>query len=209
MIVRIVPIVPVVSKKFETIGTTEAIAGFHMIVSIASKTEDWSLVDVVCQPIQITELCWRGDSITSRTRWNRPFFSQVSPIRGSDILVFSFGFSRVQSEFLSYCFPDIHSNKLILIVLTKFVINGRIFLHFFHKECRVELRVFCRHFEMEHVSKELWDSLRSSRSSQSSESVSIWSLQNLHDRPDRPDRTQLYPSDRGRLSRPGRLRSSR
>ena len=34
-------------------------------------------------------------------------------------------------------------------------------------------------------------------------------IQNLHDRPDRPDRTQFYPSDRGRLSRPGRLRSSR
>ena len=33
-------------------------------------------------------------------------------------------------------------------------------------------------------------------------------LQNLRDRPDRPDRTQLYPSDRGRLSRPGRLQSS-
>ena len=33
-------------------------------------------------------------------------------------------------------------------------------------------------------------------------------IQNLHDRPDRPDRTQFYPSDRGRLSRPGRLRSS-
>ena len=28
-------------------------------------------------------------------------------------------------------------------------------------------------------------------------------IQNLHDRPDRPDRTQFYPSDRGRLSRPG------
>ena len=36
----------------------------------------------------------------------------------------------------------------------------------------------------------------------------MWSLQNLHDHPDRPDRTQLYPSDRGRLSRPGRLWSS-
>jgi len=31
------------------------------------------------------------------------------------------------------------------------------------------------------------------------------SLQNLHNRPDRPDRTQ----DRGRLSRPGRLRQMR
>ena len=39
MIVRIVPIVPVVSKNFDTIGTTETIAGFHMIVSIASNTE--------------------------------------------------------------------------------------------------------------------------------------------------------------------------
>ena len=34
------------------------------------------------------------------------------------------------------------------------------------------------------------------------------SLQNLRDRPDRPDRTQFYPSDWGRLSRPGRLQSS-
>ena len=33
-------------------------------------------------------------------------------------------------------------------------------------------------------------------------------IQNLHDRLDRPDRTQFHPSDRGRLSRPGRLRSS-
>ena len=36
----IVRIVPVVSKNFETIGTTETIAGFHMIVSIPSNTED-------------------------------------------------------------------------------------------------------------------------------------------------------------------------
>ena len=57
-------------------------------------------------------------------------------------------------------------------------------------------------------SDDFWDSLQSSRSSQSSESISIWSPQNLHDRPDHPDRTQLYPRDRGRLSRPGRLRSS-
>ena len=40
MIVRIVPIVSVVSKNFETIGTTETIAGFYMLVSIASNTED-------------------------------------------------------------------------------------------------------------------------------------------------------------------------
>ena len=40
MIVRIVRIVPVVSKNFDTIGTTETIAGFHMIVSIPSNTED-------------------------------------------------------------------------------------------------------------------------------------------------------------------------
>ena len=89
MIVRIVPIAPVVSKYFETIRTTGAIGSFHMIVSIASKARD------------------AGSSAMSL---------------GQTI------------EFL---------------------------------------RVF-------------------------------W-LQNLHDR---PDRTQLYPSDRGRLSRPGRLRSS-
>ena len=49
-------------------------------------------------------------------------------------------------------------------------------------------------------SDDFWDSLRSS---QSSKSVSIRSLQSLQDRHDRPHRTQLYPSDRGRLSRPG------
>ena len=36
----IVRIIPVVSKNVQTIGTTETIAGFHKIVSIASKTED-------------------------------------------------------------------------------------------------------------------------------------------------------------------------
>ena len=40
----IVPIVPVVSQNFKTIGTTETIAGFHTIVSIASKTQQCSWV---------------------------------------------------------------------------------------------------------------------------------------------------------------------
>ena len=40
MIVRIVPIAPVVSKYFETIRTTGAIGSFHMIVSIVSKARD-------------------------------------------------------------------------------------------------------------------------------------------------------------------------
>ena len=44
----------------------------------------------VWQPNQITELWWRGDSIAPTTRWNILFFSQVSPIRGSDILIFFF-----------------------------------------------------------------------------------------------------------------------
>ena len=43
MIVRIVPIAPVVSKYFETIQTTGAIGSFHMIVSIASKARDAGL----------------------------------------------------------------------------------------------------------------------------------------------------------------------
>ena len=56
---------------------------------------------------------------------------------------------------------------------------------------------------------DFWESLRSFRSSQSTaESVFIWSLQNLLDRADRLDRTHLYSSDRGRLRRLGRLRSS-
>ena len=41
MIVWNVPIVPVVSTNFETIGTTETIGGFHTIVSIASKTTEF------------------------------------------------------------------------------------------------------------------------------------------------------------------------
>ena len=94
----------------------------------------WSLVDLVCQPIQITELRWRQDSITSRTRWNRPFFVKYHPYAVRSFLYFFFCFSRVQAEFLSYCFPDVHYYKLILIVLTKFVIHCRIFLHFFHKD---------------------------------------------------------------------------
>ena len=40
VIVRIVPIAPVVSKYFETIRTTGAIGGFHLIVSIASKARE-------------------------------------------------------------------------------------------------------------------------------------------------------------------------
>ena len=40
MIVRIVPIAPVVSKYFETIRTTEVNGSFHLIVSIASKARD-------------------------------------------------------------------------------------------------------------------------------------------------------------------------
>ena len=40
MIVRIVPITPVVSKTFETIRTTGMIGSFHIIISIASKTRD-------------------------------------------------------------------------------------------------------------------------------------------------------------------------
>ena len=43
MIVRIVPIAPVVSKYFETIQTTGAIGSFHVIVSIASKVRDAGL----------------------------------------------------------------------------------------------------------------------------------------------------------------------
>ena len=53
MIVLIVPIVPDVSKYFETIRTTGAIGSFHMIVSIASKARDaWSSAMSLGQTIE-------------------------------------------------------------------------------------------------------------------------------------------------------------
>ena len=59
------------------------------------------------------------------------FFLKYRPYAARTFLYFFFlCFSRVQPEFLSYCFPDIHPCKLILIVLKKIVINCRIFLHF-------------------------------------------------------------------------------
>ena len=47
MIVPTAPIAPVVSKKLETIRSTETIGGVHIIVSIASKTRGrWVANDV-------------------------------------------------------------------------------------------------------------------------------------------------------------------
>ena len=50
------PIIPVISKNFEMMGTTEMIAGFHTIISIASKTEDTRLSLVFLGP---TTEFWR------------------------------------------------------------------------------------------------------------------------------------------------------
>ena len=231
MIVRIVPIVPVVSKNFETIGKTETLADFHMIVSIASNTEDarssamflgpttefwrdirkrngghqsqsespgsllsYSLLEIIFS--HLSPSSWshiRARTLTSikeviitlsrarRTiesafgiltlvaKWRifrsaiRADVTLVEKIVQATICLHNYlcltenanykpagfvdcedssgniinFFSRVQPEFLSYCFPDIHNYKLIFVVLRKFVVNYRIFLHFFHKERRV------------------------------------------------------------------------
>ena len=111
---------------------------FAFIATLHVYNSGWSSVDVVCQPIQITELCWRRDSITSRTRWNRLFFLKYRPYAVRTFLYF-FCFSRVQAEFLLLFRLDIHYYKRILIVLTKFAINCRIFLHFFHKDLKSDL----------------------------------------------------------------------
>ena len=86
--------------------------------SIAALQHDacnsgWSLVDVVCQPIQIAELCWTRDSITSRTKWNRPFFPQVSPIRDSDMLKYIFSASAASKP----NFSPIAFQIFIIIIL--------------------------------------------------------------------------------------------
>ena len=72
MIVRIVRIVPVVSKNFDTIGTTETIAGFHMIVSIPSNTEDARSSAIFLGPT--TEFLARY----SKTKWRTSIAEQVS-----------------------------------------------------------------------------------------------------------------------------------
>ena len=58
------------------------------------------------------------------------FFSSIAHTRFGHSSIFFL----LQTRRLSYCFPDIHSYKLILIVRRKFVVNCRIFLLFFHKE---------------------------------------------------------------------------
>ena len=73
-------------------------------------------------------------------------YTRMFPERLEDLLTLVGPFIANQAcEFISYCFPDIHPYKLILIVLRKFIVYCRLFLHFFHKERRVLLRVFCRH----------------------------------------------------------------
>ena len=93
-------------------------------------------------------------------------------------------YSSVQAEFLSYCCSDIHSYKLIITVLTKFVINCRIFLPFFHKEWHVQRRIFCRHFE-------------SSRTRSYGKRVMICGI--AFDRPDRLSRQRAFSYDRFKI----------
>ena len=65
------PIIPVISKNFEMMGTTDMIAGFHTIISIASKTEDTRLSLVFLGPT--TEL-----ARYSETKWPTSIAERVS-----------------------------------------------------------------------------------------------------------------------------------
>ena len=79
MIVRIVSIVPVVPRSVQMIRTTETIAGFHMIVSIAPKTEVARSSAMFLGP---TKEFWRDIRKT-----NRPFYSYGKvtwPLTGSE-----------------------------------------------------------------------------------------------------------------------------
>ena len=116
MIVRIIPIVPVVSKNFETIGTTETIAGFHTIVSIASKTEDARSSAMFLVPTTEfwCDMLEMGQHHVQNQMGQTFFFSSIAHTRFGHSYIFFLCFIRVLAEFLFYCFPDIHSYKLIL-----------------------------------------------------------------------------------------------
>ena len=195
VIVRIVPIAPVVSKYFETIRTTGAIGSFQMIVSIASKERDaGSSAMSLGQTIEFL-----------RVFCNKPHKWMIFILK-ANLVPWYLLFLLILRHWEARRVPRRHSisSKTWSHGLSPISNNP-------HTRCELfGFSAIRAEFILDYWNKsdDLWDSLRSSRSSQSAGSVSIWSLQNLHDRPYRPDRTQLYPSDRGRRSRPGRLRSS-
>ena len=101
---------------------------FAFIATLHVCNSGWSLL--MWFDIQSKSLNSAGEGTASRPEPDGTdfFFSSITHTRlGHSLIFFFVCFSRVQAEFLSYCFPDIHSYKIILIVLRKFVVNCRIF----------------------------------------------------------------------------------
>ena len=169
LIVRIVPITPVVSKNFETIrtkddlwfpfdrldrindkrrgvvsdvfGSDNRIFARVLQTSNAMMDFNWRVNLKPCYPLCLSILQRRQAGRVPRRHNGLSLVSNSAHTRCEHFCTFFCDFSSVQVEFIL----DYWNN-----------------------------------------SDDFWDSLRSSLSSQSSESVSISSLPNLHDRPARP-----------------------
>ena len=110
MIVPTAPIAPVVSKKLETIRSTETIGGVHIIVSIASKTRGrWVANDVsgshsgINRRANLVPCCLLFLSILRRRearRVSRRHSITLRTLCRGLSLVFFFELSGVQAEFI-------------------------------------------------------------------------------------------------------------
>ena len=115
------------------------------------------------------------------------FFSSITHTRLGHSFIFFFFvcFSRVQAEFLSYCFPDIHSYKIILIVLRKFVVNCRIFF-----SSSIKSDLFNSVFSVAILKRSTWARKFGIR---------VMTSGIAFDRPDRLSRLRAFPYDRFKI----------
>ena len=199
MIVRIVPITPVVSKYFETIRTTGAIGSFHMIVSIASKARDagssamslGQTIEFLCVFCKLKPHKWMILFVKRTSYFGTCFLSWFCGIEKLEEFPEDIVFLQKLdvTDFL-YWFQitPIRAANICVLFFGFSAIRAEFILDYWKQ------------------SDDFWDSLRSSRSSRRLRAFPYDRFK--YDHPDRPDRTQLFPSDRGRFSRPGRLRSS-
>ena len=196
MIVRIVPIAPVVSKYFETIRTTWAIGSFHMIVSIASKARDAGSSAMSLGQTKEFFGCFA----------NKPRKWMIF-IRKANLVPWYLLFLLILRHWEARRVPRRHS------ISSKSWCHGlSLISNNPHTRCE-HLRII---FSASAPSGPHLFSITGIKVMTSG--IALDRLSRLRafpydrfkiyiGRPDRPDRTQLYPSDRGRLSRPGRLRS--
>ena len=124
-------------KKREELGAYHTLSTLFALSASSPWSASSSLSSRLCTSVTVNGrwLMWfdnqskllnsAGERTASRPEPDGTdlFFSQVLPIHCSDILIFFFCFSPVQAECVSYCFPDIHSYKLILTVETKLLSN--------------------------------------------------------------------------------------